>query len=647
MSLLESRRVYKPHQYPACFQAWEIQQKIHWIPEEVPLGDDVQDWQTNLSPEEKNLLTQIFRLFTQMDVDISECYMSKYLQVFKPTEVRMMLTAFANMECFDDKTELLTSNGWKSVVDITKSDKIAQYDMTTETISFVNPARVVSYDYSGLMHHYENKVTDICVTPNHDLILKHPSSQVVSKKKSYQGKWGRNYLYPVSGYGSGNGATLTKYDRLLIAIQADGSLRGNCPSSNPEWRTCDFVLHKERKITRLTDLLDHTGVTYSTKPKEGGRTVITFAVPGEIAIDSLKTFDWIDLSKISSGWADSFIEEVLQWDGSEGRYWYNTNRAAVDKVQAIASLGYRAASISLNRSHDDDICEVILPNGDNPMTMKDCWVISFSDRVWRTYPHRKEVPYEGKVYCVSVPTQNLVSRRNGKVSFTGNTVHIAAYSHLLDTVGMPEVEYSTFLKYKEMKDKSDYMSGFNVNDIRSIARTLAGVSAFGEGVSLFASFAILLNFTRFGKMKGMGQIVSWSVRDESLHCESMIQLFRMFIQENPEVWDDQMKTEIYDAARITVEMEDAFVDLAFEMGGVQGLAVAEVKQYVRYICDRRLIELGMKPNYGVKENPLPWVDHLISGHEHTNFFENRATGYSKGATLGTWDDAFEKIFKET
>jgi ribonucleoside-diphosphate reductase beta chain len=148
-------------------------------------------------------------------------------------------------------------------------------------------------------------------------------------------------------------------------------------------------------------------------------------------------------------------------------------------------------------------------------------------------------------------------------------------------------------------------------------------------------------------MKGMGQIVSWSVRDESLHCENIIKLFRTFIEENPDIWDDELKSEIYEIARQTVALEDRFIDLAFEQGGVQGMEPAEVKQYIRYITDRRLIELGMKSNFHVRDNPLPWVDHLISGVEHTNFFENRATAYSKASTIGNWSDAYEDFFADT
>ncbi|NHN85908.1 ribonucleotide-diphosphate reductase subunit beta [Acetobacter musti] len=222
------------------------------------------------------------------------------------------------------------------------------------------------------------------------------------------------------------------------------------------------------------------------------------------------------------------------------------------------------------------------------------------------------------------------------------TIHIAAYSHLLDTIGMPETEYSMFLKYKEMKDKYDYMQQFSVENKYEIAKTLAAFGAFTEGLQLFASFAILLNFPRFNKLKGMGQIVSWSVRDETLHCLSIARLFRTFVQENPEIWTEELRTEISEICATIVEHEDAFIDLAFEAGPVEGLDAAQVKSYIRFIADRRLGQIGLDPIYGgVERNPLPWVDDMLNAVEHTNFFENRATEYSRASTTGTWEEAFE------
>jgi ribonucleoside-diphosphate reductase beta chain len=227
------------------------------------------------------------------------------------------------------------------------------------------------------------------------------------------------------------------------------------------------------------------------------------------------------------------------------------------------------------------------------------------------------------------------------------TIHIAAYSHLLDTVGMPELEYQAFMRYKQMKDKFDYMQTFTVDSKYQIAKTLAAFGAFTEGLQLFASFAILLNFPRFGKMKGMGQIISWSVRDETLHCLSVIRLFRTFVQENPEIWTEALRREIYLTCATIVDHEDAFIDLAFEFGAVEGLDGGQVKQYIRYIADRRLVQLGLNPLFHVAANPLPWLDEMLNAVEHTNFFENRSTEYSRASTTGSWEEAFADGVFET
>lgn len=324
MSLLECEQIYKPFKYPWAYEAWLTQQQIHWLPEEVPLADDVRDWKHNLSESERHLLTQIFRFFTQADIEVNNCYMKNYSRVFKPVEVQMMLAAFSNME----------------------------------------------------------------------------------------------------------------------------------------------------------------------------------------------------------------------------------------------------------------------------------------------------------------------------------TIHIAAYSHLLDTIGMPETEYQAFMKYKEMKDKYDYMQKFGVQDKKGIATTLAVFGGFTEGLQLFASFAILLNFQRFGKMKGMGQIVAWSARDETLHTNSIIKLFRTFAEENKDIWTEKLRGDLYEACATIVHFEDAFIDLAFELGSVEGLTAREVKQYIRYIADRRLNQLGLKEIYMFDNNPLPWLDEILNGVEHTNFFENRVTEYSRASTKGTWEEAFEDIDKD-
>jgi len=186
-----------------------------------------------------------------------------------------------------------------------------------------------------------------------------------------------------------------------------------------------------------------------------------------------------------------------------------------------------------------------------------------------------------------------------------------------------------------MADKHAYINNIKVTvkDKESIAKALAVYSAFTEGLQLFSSFIILLNFPRFGKMKGMGQIITYSIRDESLHVEAMTRLFREFIQENIHLWTDDFKAEIYQSCRDMVDLEDRFLDLVFEMGDIEGLTKAEMREYIRYIADRRLLQLGLKPNYDVDDNPLTWLDDVL-GVEHQNFFEGHSTSYMKAGLRG-------------
>ena len=215
------------------------------------------------------------------------------------------------------------------------------------------------------------------------------------------------------------------------------------------------------------------------------------------------------------------------------------------------------------------------------------------------------------------------------------SIHQHAYSLLLDTVGMPEIEYKAFAEYSAMADKHQYVDAVKVTkgDKKSIAKALAVYSAFTEGLQLFSSFIILLNFPRFGRMKGMGQIITYSIRDESLHVEAMTRLFREFVHENLDIWNDEFKKEIYQACRDMVDLEDRFLNLVFEMGDIEGLTKKEMQNYIRYIADRRLLQLGLKPNYKVKDNPLNWLDDVL-GVEHQNFFEGRATTYMKAGLRG-------------
>lgn len=227
-------------------------------------------------------------------------------------------------------------------------------------------------------------------------------------------------------------------------------------------------------------------------------------------------------------------------------------------------------------------------------------------------------------------------------TFVGmEVIHVKAYSLLLDTIGMPEIEYKAFQEYEEMKAKHEYLKATVMSTPAEIARTLAIYSGFGEGLQLFSSFAILMNFPRFGKMKGMGQIVAYSQKDETHHVECLIKLFHTLLDEHPRIWTNSLKADIYRACEDMVGLENGFIDLAFEQGGIEGLDKYEIREYIKYIADRRLIQLGLKPIYGAKTHPLEWLDGLLNAPEQGNFFEVRATEYGKGNLTGSWAEVWD------
>jgi ribonucleoside-diphosphate reductase beta chain len=224
------------------------------------------------------------------------------------------------------------------------------------------------------------------------------------------------------------------------------------------------------------------------------------------------------------------------------------------------------------------------------------------------------------------------------------TIHAEGYNYLVESLSMKDTLHAEFLNFKAMRDKHDYLCHFDISSKQNIATTLAMYGAFTEGLQLFSSFALLLNYSRYGLMKGMSQIVTWSFRDETLHTQSIIRLFKEVVRENRDEIDmDQLKIDVYAACHNVIVFEDAFIELCFNTGGdcIRDLSKESVRKYIRYLADRRLNQLGFESIYLVEKNPIPWIDEVTSNVEFANFFEARVTEYSKASTTGSWSDAFE------
>jgi ribonucleoside-diphosphate reductase beta chain len=217
------------------------------------------------------------------------------------------------------------------------------------------------------------------------------------------------------------------------------------------------------------------------------------------------------------------------------------------------------------------------------------------------------------------------------------SIHAEAYARLNEELGLDDFE--AFMEDEEAKAKIDRLVELPGDTLREKALSLAIFSAFTEGVNLFSSFAILMSFQLRNLMKGTGQIVEWSVRDESLHSKAGCWLFRTMMEEMPEL-NEGMESQIYDACDISVKLEFDFIDKAFEMGEIEGLNKNQLKNFIKERANQKLIELGYNPLYNdIDPNLLKsmeWFGHLTSGKTHQDFFAGRVTDYSK--STADWSD---------
>jgi len=223
------------------------------------------------------------------------------------------------------------------------------------------------------------------------------------------------------------------------------------------------------------------------------------------------------------------------------------------------------------------------------------------------------------------------------------TVHTVGYAYLNDSLGLDD--YSAFLQDPTAVAKLDALKSVKGKTKADIARSLAIFSGFTEGVNLFSSFAVLMNFARFNLLEGVETIVSWSVRDESLHSEAGCWLFRKFIDENKYMWTQDLKKDIYDAARLSVKLEDDFIDNAFGLGDIRGLDPVDLKNFIRMRANAKLYDLGLKTNWKnidqASLDRMSWFEEMSGGTKFTDFFSSRVTDYSRcGFTV---DNLFEEV----
>lgn len=216
--------------------------------------------------------------------------------------------------------------------------------------------------------------------------------------------------------------------------------------------------------------------------------------------------------------------------------------------------------------------------------------------------------------------------------------HQRGYALAAETFGYTNGDWSQFRTYKEMQDKIDLLTqdlGDLTNPI-NFAKQLT-VVLLGEGISLFGAFACLLNLKRFGLMMGFNTVNAWSLSDEADHVKNNIRVLEEVRKELSEAENTELDRFIKKVVARFVEAECKFLDLIFEMGNQEGLTLEEAKNFIHYLGELRLFQLDLCSLEEVRENPLEWIDYILSASSHTNFFENRVTDYSHNGLEGEVD----------
>lgn len=436
---------------------------------------------------------------------------------------------FRDESCVLPDTQVLTPNGWVYFPDLSEDDVIAQFDMTTNEISFVTPISILSKPYKGKVYRFFNRKggIDQAITQDHDMVQKWDYQEVWSKVKAVDMKLNAKKQIPVGGQTIVPGRDISPYERFLVALQADGAM--------PRWRhigsrcgtvPVTFSLTKSRKKERMEQILSELGWKYVKNGEE--KETYRVSVPLEFSITKHFTM-WVDPSTRSLAWCKSFIDEISRWDGhihqdGTGTIEYvTTDEQNADIVQTISLLAGQNASKSRREDNRKE-------------TYRDCFKVTIVDRTSVSCGtiQQEVTDYEGMVYCATVPSGAIVIRRNDKISITGNC-------HM--------------------------------------------------------NFAF-----------------------------SVVDVIRA---EHPHLFDEALEKRVRLMLDEAVSAEALFTEDVLGKG-ISGFPISDMRQYLQFVADQRLAQLGYAPSYGVK-NPLDFML-LQDVQELANFFERRVTSYSTGVT---------------
>lgn len=634
--IFKKRVEYKPFEYPEVQPFIDAMNKSFWVHSEVNFDADVQDFKTKLKPHEQECIKRNSLAIAQVEVAVKPFWGDIHKVLPKP-EFNNLGATFAESECFDKDTQVLTNSGFKYFRDLNEDDLVAQYEISDKSVTFVKPTEYITKPFKGKLHHYLGKTIDLMVTPEHEIVVENPHTHKVKKVKSCDGTWSRNYFTPTAGYKQGD-KEFTALDRLLVALQADGTLVGNTPTGNARGRLgFSFILRKEHKINRIVSLLEELGIEYKTSKRSNGMIALKGTLNGFLTLDEIhkiKTFDYINLEEVDANWGKQFLNELRLWDssarkGTKSFTYYNSREEAIDKVIEVCAIsGYRTCK-GINRTAEQGL-KVTNPQG-NPVrkSAKTCWALTITPTDKATYPKRVEVDYDDYVYCVTVPSGCIIIRRNKGVAVSSNCRHSEAYSRLLEVLGLND-EFKKLIETPVFKKKLELFDKHFGPDVEFVDKLFFFVIVI-ENSSLFSQFANILAMSRFkGAMKNIANMINWTVFEEDLHSKSGTYILNQIFLEHPEMKKSQDAVE--EIIKDYLAYESELLDWIFEEGEFDWYTKEDMLNFMRFRVDTALEQMGYNKIYNItaeQYSKMKWFDEEVFSGESDDFFAKRPTAYTK------------------
>ena len=626
----------EPFIYPWAWEMSRQQENNGWTPEEIAVGPDVADYKNpSLDPKHKHLFESVMAQLTTFDILRGDEIAETLQPIIQPAEIKHFLKRMAwdeALHCYEEGTEVLTSEGWVDFRDLSDDAIVAQVSMEGE-LSFTKHCGITRDFHEGVLYEWSNKAIHTSVTPNHRCV------EILDHKNfgGRNGKWNivkaqdltqGNRLWPVAAT-SAHGATtdLSPMDRLRIAFQADGYMR----SAN----RVTFHFSKARKISRISEILDACGLEYEcmTYPSDPAKTQVHIRTPLRL---SKRLADWVKLSEVSDSWAQQFIEELVHWDGNikaDGNYRWSCHDADGENmglVQAIAVIAGRHGRISgpemslVNRSY-------VSPETANLI----------------------KKPYKGYVYSVGVPTGIIVTRFHNRVLISGNT---RSYRFVIENLGIPLEIYTRYQTVPEFKARVDmcqeisqplldiigrvYTGGCSLDALptnfkQAILRSMIFYFLVFEGCWFWVSLmGPIQQLSRLGIFKGAAEQFTYVARDEQQHVGFGIALIREFMVQYPECITEEFLDQVYADVSRAIKLEEDYIQHCLKDGPILGYSAPEHVATAKFFANLRLASVGLKPiGFMDAYHAFPWMSEQMELKKEKNFFEKVVTDYRAGGAL--------------